>query len=311
MKQEIKDYECQYCHNHFITTRGGFSNHIRYCKDNPKSIKNRLDTSNKQKEYLLKIKNEQELTRKERILICKKCGKEYRLNLTDKEFNNHKYSDFCSINCARSYATINISNSFKKSKCIDCGKIIYIKKQASENNCRCDECKLIHAEPLKKCIVCGKEFRRHNATCCSEECSNEYWHNRKKYLSKECIEKLRITGKKSVLIQSENRRSKNEIEFCKLCEEYFHNVEHNKPIFNGWDADIIIHDIKYAILWNGKWHYEKITQSHSVKQVQNRDKIKIKEIENSGYTPYIIKDMGKYNLDFVKEEFNKFLIIIK
>lgn len=38
-------------------------------------------------------------------------------------------------------------------------------------------------------------------------------------------------------------------------------------MFNGWDADIIIEDLKIAILWNGKWHYEKITEKHSVSQV--------------------------------------------
>ena len=88
-------------------------------------------------------------------------------------------------------------------------------------------------------------------------------------------------------------------------------MEHNLPIFNNWDADIIIHDIKFAVLWNGPWHYRKIKNSHSVKQVQNRDNIKIREIEKFGYTPYIIKDDGKYNEAFVKEEFNKFISYLK
>ena len=77
-------------------------------------------------------------------------------------------------------------------------------------------------------------------------------------------------------------------------------------MFNGWDADIILPDLKIAVLWNGKWHYEKITKKHSVKQVQNRDKIKIQEIIQTGYKPYIIKDMGKYKVNFVKDEFEKF-----
>lgn len=307
MKQEIKDYECPYCHNIYNMTRGGFSNHMRYCNLNPNSDFNKKQLSLKQKEYLEKHKE----IKKEYILHCKECGKEYKLFLTEKQYNNGKYSKFCSTSCGRKYAQTCASNNLKEAKCIDCGKIIYIENRASNKTCRCDECKLIHSEPIKKCIVCGKEFRRHNAKCCSEECSNEYKHNRKKYLSEECIEKLRNTGKKSALIQSENRRSKNEIEFCKLCESYFNNVEHNKPIFNGWDADVIIHDIKYAILWNGKWHYEQITKSHSVKQVQNRDKIKIEEIKKYGYIPYIIKDMGSYNKEFVNEKFNKFIEYLK
>ena len=113
-------------------------------------------------------------------------------------------------------------------------------------------------------------------------------------------------GKLSVISQSKTRRSKNEIYFAELCKQYFINVLENKALFNGWDADVILENEKIAILWNGKWHYEKITKKHSVKQVQNRDKIKIKEIKNLGYEPYIIKDMGKYNRKFVEQQFEIF-----
>jgi len=101
------------------------------------------------------------------------------------------------------------------------------------------------------------------------------------------------------------------MKFCTLCEQYFNNVEHNKSIFNGWDADVIIHDIKYAILWNGPWHYKKLNKKHSVEQVQNRDNIKINEIIKYGYTPYIIKDLGKYKESFVQEKFDEFLEFLK
>lgn len=104
-----------------------------------------------------------------------------------------------------------------------------------------------------------------------------------------------------------SKRSKNEIYFAKMCIEYFNNVLVNENMFNGWDADVIIEDIKTAVLWNGVWHYKKITEKHSVKQVQNRDKIKLKEIKNCGYTPYIIKDMGGENKKFVDTQFNIFI----
>jgi hypothetical protein len=288
-------------------TRGGFSNHLRYCKLNPNSDLNKKQLSLKQKEYLEKHKQ----IKNEYILYCTECGKEYKLFLTEKQYNNGKYSKFCSIFCARKHASNCTSDNLKEAKCIDCGKLIYIKNRASDKTCRCNDCKLIHNEPLKKCIVCGKEFRRHNAKCCSKECSYEYRHNLKKYLSEESIEKLRKTGKKSAAIQAEYRRSKNEIEFCKLCESYFNNVEHNKPIFNGWDADVIIHDIKYAVLWNGKCHYEPIFGVSNLNRTINRDKIKIEEIKKCNYIPYIIKDMGSYNLEFVKEKFNEFINYLK
>lgn len=121
---------------------------------------------------------------------------------------------------------------------------------------------------------------------------------------------MSIAGRKSVSIQGDARRSKNEIEFYKLCKAKFVNVDSNEPIFNGWDADIIIHDYKVAVLWNGPWHYKEIYKNTSLAQIQNRDRIKVSEIKKMGYIPYIIKDMGKTNIDFVKQEFLKFLEFI-
>jgi len=77
-------------------------------------------------------------------------------------------------------------------------------------------------------------------------------------------------------------------------------------MFNGWDADIVLPKYKLAIMWNGVWHYkDNIRKGHSLRQVQNRDKIKLKEIRAAGYEPYVIKDMGAHNPVFVEEEFVK------
>ena len=307
MKQEIKDYTCYYCYNIFHTTRGGFSNHLRYCEKNPLSLQNKLQSSNKQKEYKNKLKKLDELTKKEYVFYCKNCKKEYKLNLTDLEYNKHKYSNFCSKICSRQFASNSYSSKeLKQAKCINCNDIIFIYKNASEKTCLCDKCKN-EKLPTKKCIICGNEFKHKKNKCCSKECLQIYLKNKKQYLNIDTLHKFQEIGKKSAQIQRETRRSKNEIEFCKLCENYFNNVEHNNAIFNGWDADIIIHDIKVAVLWNGKWHYEQIMDNTSLKQIQNRDNIKIKEIKNYGYIPYIIKDLGKYNINFVKEKFNEFI----
>lgn len=99
--------------------------------------------------------------------------------------------------------------------------------------------------------------------------------------------------------------------FYNLCKNYFSQVESNEPMFNGWDADVIIHDHKIAILWNGVWHYKEIYTKCSLEQIQNRDKIKTQEIIKYGYTPYIIKDMGKENHEFVLQEFDKLIDYIK
>ena len=198
----------------------------------------------------------------------------------------------------KSYASKCCTGQKKIAYCVDCGKELIIYKRASSKTCRCDNCRKNHIRQRRL------QYRLNFL-------NNDYEiHFGRKY-SKESWLALHNGGCKGIQHQGDLRRSKNEIEFCKLCEEYFDNVKHNESIFNGWDADIIIEDIKFAVLWNGPWHYKQITKSHSVKQIQNRDKIKMKEIEECGWTPYIIKDMGKANKDFVKEKFDEFLKYLK
>lgn len=198
----------------------------------------------------------------------------------------------------KSYASKCCTGQKKIAYCVDCGKELIIYKRASSKTCRCDNCRKNHIRQRRL------QYRLNFL-------NNDYEiHFGRKY-SKESWLALHNGGCKGIQHQGDLRRSKNEIEFCKLCEEYFNNVKHNECIFNGWDADIIIEDIKFAVLWNGPWHYKQITKSHSVRQIQNRDKIKIKEIKESGWTPYIIKDMGKANKDFVKEKFDEFLKYLK
>lgn len=198
----------------------------------------------------------------------------------------------------KSYASKCCTGQKKIAYCVDCGKELIIYKRASSKTCRCDNCRKNHIRQRRL------QYRLNFL-------NNDYEiHFGRKY-SKESWLALHNGGCKGIQHQGDLRRSKNEIEFCKLCEEYFDNVKHNESIFNGWDVDIIIEDIKFAVLWNGPWHYKQITKSHSVKQTQNRDKIKVKEIEECGWTPYIIKDIGKANKDFVKEKFNEFLKYLK
>jgi len=220
---------------------------------------------------------------------------------------------FCSKTCsAKYYNKLRLETSFykkgltKKSQCIICKKELYISKSASHKSCKCQSCKnlLKISEPKSKkeikCYICQANFIGNNRKTCSLNCAQ---------IAK--LKGARNGGKKSAQSQSMARRSKNEIYFAELCAKKFKNVVVNKAIFNGWDADIILMKQKIAILWNGVWHYKKITQKHSVKQVQNRDKIKIKEIIKHKFEPYIIKDMGKANKNFVEKEFNKFCMYVK
>ena len=153
-----------------------------------------------------------------------------------------------------------------------------------------------------KCVECKDEYYRipskvKDSKFCSRTCSTTFKNKNVNLAQK--------AGLASALKQ--NKRSKNEIYFAELCKGKFKNVKENERLFNGWDADVIIEDLKIAILWNGPWHYKKITRKHSLKQVQQRDKIKLKQIENCGYIAYVIKDDGKHNKNFVETEFENFL----
>lgn len=154
-------------------------------------------------------------------------------------------------------------------------------------------------------------YNQNPARCIICNCVLEYNNRNRKVCDKpECIHECRSrNGRKSVYQQGENRRSKSEIYFCELCESYFENVEHNVPIFNGWDADVIIHDIKVAVLWNGIWHYQKIKKNQSLEQIRQRDQIKIEKIIEFGYTPYVIQQDGTFNKNFIEEKFNEFLLV--
>lgn len=221
---------------------------------------------------------------------CLECRNEFE---TKEE--HPKETKCCSRKCSNKYFKRNHTEETKEKISKSLTKNVKIEKESKRKK-----------GILKKCRNCGNEYyvsfsMIEKSKYCSLSCSTTY-RNKYENLS-------RNAGLKSSI--SQNKRSKNEIYFADLCIKYFKDVKTNEPIFNGWDADIIIEDLKLAVMWNGKWHYEKITKKHSLKQVQNRDKIKIKEIINCGYEPYIIKDMGKYNPKFVEYKFEKLLEKIK
>lgn len=260
-----------------------------------------------------------------KIIIMNKC-----LNC-GKDVNNK----FCNTSCQNQYRSKQIRLKYEENPnvCQHCGKALSWEQRKNKycsNSCATivNNINTIHSEETKRkisnsvkkhtsllkkqriCKVCKTKYVYskgiNTRQVCSKECSNYLKTHRKEFLSDESRRRMSESGRKSVVLQGDSRRSKNEIYFYELCKTKFSKVLNNELMFNGWDADIIIEDFKVAILWNGPWHYKKIKETHSVKQVQNRDKIKISEIQKAGYVPYIIKDMGKYNKAFVETEFEKF-----
>lgn len=216
---------------------------------------------------------------------CKNCN----INEAIK-YSKYSSGEFCSKSCANSFSS--------KTNRLETNKKISLKMKGQKRGngtvkINCAHCK----------SVFEVNWNKRNQKYCSKSCNKTNYMNTGNIASE--------MGKKSVSIQSKNRRSKNEVYFGELCKEKFEHVKFNEPLFNGWDADVIIEDLKLAVLWNGKWHYEKITEKHSVEQVQNRDKIKMKEISEKGYEHYTVKDMGKFNKEFVENKFKEMLAFMK
>ena len=221
-------------------------------------------------------KREKKTSKKIFNIKCETCGEKYELLETQHNIDNNKYRKNCSRKCANKRTH---SEEVKQKISI---KLIGISK----------------VDRRKICPLCKQEFLYKNKKqiFCSRNCNTINNNNNG-------------MGLKGGLASSKicSRRSKNEIAFGEKCKKLFENIGFNENFFNGWDADIILHDVKIAIMWNGIWHYEQVREKHSVKQVQNRDSIKIKEIEKLGYIPYIIKDMGKYSEKKVNLEWDIFL----
>ena len=89
----------------------------------------------------------------EYIIKCRKCGKEFKINCSEKQYLNDKYNHYCSFSCRNSHIVTEetkkkISNAFR-------GKT----KDVQYTTCKC----------------CGKEFVKNGKEkYCSNECKILY-----------------------------------------------------------------------------------------------------------------------------------------
>lgn len=200
-------------------------------------------------------------------------------------------------------------------KCLKCNNIFYQCFQNYHRGCRCRSCS--NSENSKKalkkkyntdiflkdttriCIQCKNNFipKQSLQKLCNRNCTLLY--NKSDIYRQNAI----IYGRKGGIISAENqqRRSKAEIHFSKLCIEHYgeNDIICNERIFedtngNKWDCDIYIKSLKLAILYDGNYHRIQINKNYNLNQVQARDKLKRKIILDNGSTFYTINDFGSY-----------------
>lgn len=170
-------YICKYCGKEFeLSTSLGA--HISHCKENPNKkrshntysicSKRGAITQNENRNKYKKL-HQYEYELKDFICNCKKCGKEYIVNTTQKNFDLGKYKKNCSRSCANGHkisdkTKLKISSGMKNS-------------EKFKNACE-KQRTTIHK--IYYCKVCGKEFtlkdvRNVNGKqYCSLECKHKY-----------------------------------------------------------------------------------------------------------------------------------------
>lgn len=242
---------------------------------------------------------------KHRTVVCPHCS----ITFIDRS-KRHKQK-YCSENCWNDFqrqqkndAKTTYDNAPKL--CVSCDKALTLsqfKEGVEHCSCKCanNDKSVVRPKPgppkqLKQLkFKFGQIFHKRKPGTYSDESYSAF------------IAGCRKGGKSSA--NKRQLRSKNEILFAELCQSHFNEVKCNVPMFNGWDADVIVEDVKLAVLWNGPWHYKEMFGNHSLKQVQNRDAIKMREIRKMGYTPYVVEDVSRsYNgAAFVQSEFEKLL----
>lgn len=273
MKQHLsKDYIINYLKDYYINNKSVPKSRDKshpFCRN---SVKNIFGSWND----ALDASNIPRRMNKSQEVICNQCNKKFiKIFNQIKKSNNH----FCSRSCSAKY-----NNSIR------------IRTEEINNKVR------IALQKSHKCILCENMIKGGKRKTCSEKCMKQ-------------IHKLnsKIGGVKGgrASVASQQRRSKNEMFFSNLCIQYFgeHDILCNEQIFkdingNFWDCDIYIKSLKMAILWDG-WYFH-YSPNASNKQ-KTRDVLKRKIILNNNATYYTIIDKGKYNENFVKEQFYLFL----
>lgn len=230
------------------------------------------------------------------MYYCKYCGRETNRKCANTYHENRcvnnpnvSFEKICP-NCNKQFRTKDINAKFC---CLDCSSHYSGNKSHKHTN------KLI--KKTKNCKDCGNKIGIKNKSGYCRNCISKY-----RNITEETKQKLSEAGKKSA--NTKHTRSKNEILFYDLLKDKFPDILHNVPMFNSWDADIIIPSKNIAILWNGRFHYEDIFGQ--LKQIQNRDKIKYNEIVKSGYMPYIVVDLKKHSKSKCETELKRFDIFL-
>lgn len=173
---KIKNNICPYCNKEIIGNNGIFSNHLRWCKENP-------EYENNYKQYKLNInitlQQKHNNLFKEYTIKCKVCGNEFNLICSENDFNKGKYKKTCSVKCAHKLSILNSNNEKRKEN---------IKKSINEFNIKNG---IKREEQIKICKYCNNQYKTlRNTVFCSRKCARLYL-SQEKMKNKEPFERYK------------------------------------------------------------------------------------------------------------------------
>lgn len=233
--------------------------------------------------------------------------KHTNLSVRDPAKGSQKFQLRCSCTVCRQEVTAqNIEKHFKKhfnkqpKTCSRCGRHhikpgVYCSRSCANTRAKTSETKALLSAKLKAMYQSGELLPQNYASVAYTKVAQcvvclKWFPGRNRACSAACRQQLfSAAGKNSAA--NRVKRSKKEIELYEYCANHFSKVTHNEAKFQGWDADILIHDLKLAVLWNGAWHYKEMgIKGHSLKQVQTRDAIKLNAIAATGWQAIVFED---------------------
>ena len=274
----------------------------RFCS---RHCANKRSISKKQRELISKLTKARSKKEYKPILetrICEKCAKEFVVDV--KKENKKKPKRFCSRSCANGHIISEetkekISKSSKrffntkegKRKAKKVGQ--KLKQQYIDN----PELRLLQAERIMKaqgnsnpsriiftCPVCGKQLEL-----------RPYEARKRKFCSGHCrniVNNEKITGS----------RSKAEIMLEEFLKENYPQIKFKtseRDLLQGLELDFYFPEIKFAIEWNGIFHYRDV--GHNIKAIQKKDEQKKQLCIEKDIELYIVKDMTSHKKSILQE----------
>ena len=288
--------KCKWCENDITVEKQClFALHICNCDSNPNKFKKiekfKLEYSGKEKKDRLLLKQE-----------CPKCGIEFEIRLTKRQFENNKYKKFCSIKCANSRKMDDvlrnkISESCRKSEKVKNANKIQTegRKNRNKNKIKINKTKIknneIKSNKIEKeiiCLHCGKKI-----------ISKRYKKNRKYH--SDCW--LKISGG----IREGSSRGKSGWYKGYWCDSSYelafiiYNLEHNIEIERNKKG--------YKYFYNNKEHiyYPDFRVNGKLVEIKNykSELTNIKLLSVDEEIEIYYKDTIKPYIEYVKNKYGK------